>query len=178
MKKILAIVIALTMLVVFAAPAWALALPGTVDLDAGRQKIDVGDVAMSKSGTTLTVTVTTHGLTAPDAGDLGWYITKVQAESAVTLTGTNGIPQNKNNAPRPSQFEYQQTFTTASGTTSHTFTLPITGSSPDYVAVHVEVAWYDASWGGGAGMWFYEGAWADGTEFGSKNHAEYVIVTW
>jgi len=165
-KSLLAVVLALTMILLLAAPASAATY--NRNLLAGRQGVDVGNVAINTD--TNQITVTTDG---------GWEIILVQARIAGSKSG---IPHNKNWNPRPSQFADSASYgyetatphTPGDGVTSEAFSLSGPSGSGDYLAVHVVVAIYDS----GISDWVFEGAWAAGTQFNSgKNFAQYYVVS-
>ncbi|MFC1929513.1 hypothetical protein ACFLW6_01400 [Chloroflexota bacterium] len=171
MKKVLALVLALVMVLSFAAPVLAIAPDYYDDLVAGRAGDDVGQVVMYVSGSNLDVGITL----APE-----WHLVEVHAHVECDQNGDEGwelIPQNKNHNPKNGQFVYYEGFydpEVTPGPASTAFSLDISGMEDDLtVAIHCVVALEEE-----VDVWVYEGAWAKGTEFnvGEKNFAQYVVI--
>lgn len=117
----------------------------------GGQTILVGNVMVTNDSTNLYVTYNTTG---------GWEL----EETHLYVGPLSGLPTNNANTPIPGQFPYSETH--ASGTTSYTYTIPLSSlNDPCYIiATHASVSKTD-----GNGNQQQETAWSDGTPFPNTN---------
>jgi len=122
----------------------------------GGQTIDTGTVTISNDLANLTVTYTTND---------PWVITAVHLAVADSLAG---IPQNRNNNPRPGHFPTNSTFSPP--VTTVTYTIPLGNFFPGetlYIGAQAEVQ----APGGQGGS---QTAWGFGPRFGGSNWATYI----
>ena len=125
----------------------------------GGQTIDTGTVTISNDASSITITYTTND---------PWVISAVHLAVADSLAG---IPQNKNNNPRPGHFPINTTYNPPVTTVS--FVIPLGNFNPGdtvYIGAQAEV---EAPGGQGGS----QTAWGDGTRFGGSNWATYITYT-
>ncbi|MFC1930067.1 hypothetical protein ACFLW6_04335 [Chloroflexota bacterium] len=129
MKKILAIVLALTMVLVFAAPVSANSQTWNLRADGPDENIDVGSVQVVSHNGNVVITM------ALDVGDWEFVETHVHVANS-----KDGIPHNGNWNPKIGKFAYSSEHDPLTEqVVTVTYTIPNPSGDTLYIAAHAEV---------------------------------------